>query len=650
VTANDDEQLTDGWAPDRYQLARPAAVGNLTNALEARDLDPAAARALARAAVRPDDMRRKLADPVELRVQGGTLLLVETRLWSASVLAHPANPREYGHRTYALGGTGNAGDVLLEPDSMPDGRPELLLGVDSPVNLVTRLADAEARLVRSNPLVDDLRVEGVLQPLTVVALTVEHADETAPVTFLIAADGSSRISSVHEILGYSSADLVYTFAADDRRFRTSISSLARLSQGSAWENLSDSERARLRVLTVPARVVVGFRSDSRTDLRFHTAIRNFIGLTHIRPPKAYGRSVEAEAKADAVLDALVQPLRTRPALLTSRRKQWFAATATSDAVARWGLPQHPDIRAADIVRAILAGGLTTSLRVNNGIRSLTGQQKPKREDRVDIAVELILRPLRGRQEDALSFVRSRRAVLQRAYRLPEISDLPAERQLEGMPGSALTLKELRNHALEEVADGFGNSGRLAPAQTELAVKAAYYMAVAEPMALQREIFGGEGKDDDRSPAVVMRAMLSGRRGVLQSYAVVEAGRNGQPLLRTDDDGRIVQVGGDSHVLTDPWIRQTYNGEVQREVDVGLQAANRSWAVIDTTVSNLKRAVDAMNSIPTHEGGVSIVSRDGWDSKVVREVRYRLDFLDRQLGTWGDRFDALAAEDSFDTQP
>lgn len=100
-----------------------------------------------------------------------------------------------------------------------------------------------------------------------------------------------------------------------------------------------------------------------------------------------------------------------------------------------------------------------------------------------------------------------------------------------MPDSKLALEQLREQALAEAADGYGHSGRLAPAQTELAVKAAYYMAVAEPMALQRKMFGGEDQDDDRSPAVIMRSMLSERRGVLRAYAIVKAGRNRQPLFK-----------------------------------------------------------------------------------------------------------------------
>ncbi|MGV9364973.1 hypothetical protein [Amycolatopsis sp. NPDC003731] len=635
------DYVDDGWVPDRPTLAKPAAVTNLANALGGKNLSAAAVRAFARAAARPDDMRRKLADPVELRVQGGTLVLVETRLWSASVLPHPANPREYGHRTYALGGDAGVGDVLLEPAAMPDGNAELVLDVATPDDLVARLGDAEARLSRANPLVEDLRVEGVLQPLTVVALTAHHLDGAAPATFLIAADGSSRISSVHQILRYSIADLAYNLE-DNRKFRAAVNAFARSVQGRDWEDLSEAERAALRVLTVPARVVVGFRPEPRSSLPFHTAIRNFIGLTHIRPPKAYGRAVENEAKADAVLDSLSRPLRTRPATLDKREKSWLAGTASPAQIKKWGLPQDPDLRTAEIIRSILAGGAGTTRRVNDGIRSLTVEQRPKREDRVDIAVELILRPLRTSTQDDVAYIRPRRAVLQRMYRLPEIANLSGDMQLEGMPGSALTLKDLRDQALEEVAAGQGDGGRLADAQTELAIKAAYYMAVSETMALQREVFGGEDDDDDRSPAVVMRAMLSRPRGVLQAYEVIRAGRAGEPLVVVDENGARLRDDATALALTDDFVRQVYNGEVSNNAQAGAAAAARQWAVIQKNIETLKKSVRVMDSIPVYAGGPSFTEREGWQTKVVEGARRVIDIIDRKLAGWGDRFEEKSA--------
>ncbi|MDQ1071884.1 hypothetical protein [Streptomyces canus] len=626
-----------GWQPAQWPLPRVAAVDNLADALTGKSFTAGAVRVLSQAAVRPDELRRKLAEPAELRVQGGTLLIAETRLWSAAVVPHPANPREYGRRSYALGGAAANLRVLPEPTSGPGHLAELEILVESPHTLAQRLEDAQSRLARENPLGEDVAVDGVLQPLTVVPMTVRHRDGHRSAPLLIAADGSSRISAVHELLGYAPSKVAYEWSMDSRLFRRETNRWLRLVQKQGWENLSDEEQQKVRVLTVPARVVIGFRPNERTNLPFHTAVRNFIGLTHIRPPKPYGSAVENEAKADAVLDTLAQPTRSRPARISEPQKQWFAGVISHDEALDEGFSPYRDVRAAEIVRSVLGG--SAKRRVNDGIRSLTAKQKPTREDRVDIAVELVIRPYRTEMNDLVQVVRPRRAVLQRAYRLKEIEQhLTADLRLEGAEYDGLSLEQLRDEALDEVESGFGDSGELGPAQTELAVKACYYMAVADPMALQREVFGGPEHEDDRSPATVLRAMLARTRGVHQAYEIVRAGRRGEPLLEVDEKGVPNRsAAGEVRELTDTLVRHTYNGEPSTDVPqtTGHKAASLRWAEIRLKVEELTRAVAAMEAVPVDEGGRSLVQRDGWDTEQIKELRATLDRSDRKLATWAD---------------
>ncbi len=127
-----------------------------------------------------------------------------------------------------------------------------------------------------------------------------------------------------------------------------------------------------------------------------------------------------------------------------------------------GLSHELDIRAEEIVRSLLGGGIRTARRVNEGIRSLTAKQRPKREERVDVAVELILRPVRTGLSDDAKFVRPRRAVLQRAYRLPEIEELRTEVRWEEPGAGGHALEKLRDAALAEADRGLGDNGRLGP--------------------------------------------------------------------------------------------------------------------------------------------------------------------------------------------
>ncbi|MFD5420739.1 hypothetical protein ACFWJT_22275 [Streptomyces sp. NPDC127069] len=641
-----DEVLADmegegvGWQPEAYSLPRAAAVNNLATGLSGRGLSVGAVEALARAAVQPDDMRRKLADVNRLRVQGGTLHIVETRLWSASVVPHPANPREYGHRSYALGsGAASPPRVLLEPESVLGGGPELQLRVAVAADLAQRLVEAEDRLVKDNPLADDIAVEGVLQPLTVVCLTAHHTrDAIGPTPLLIAADGSSRISSVHQLLDYTPAVIAYQWGRDFRLFRREVNRWLRLAQKQGWDALSPAEQGKVRALTVPARVVVGFDPDARTGVRFHTAVRNFIGLTHIRPPKPYSSAAEDEAKGDAVLDFLAEPMRSRRARITPQEKRWYAGLTTEAEAAAEGFSPHRDVRAMEIVRGLLGGGTGTARRVNEGIRSLTAQQRPTHEERVDIAVELVLRPVRTEKSDLQSYVRPRRAILQRAFRLPEIKELSAEGPLEGASGGS-SLEDLRDAALKEASEGLGAGGGMGPAQTELAVKAAYYMATAEPMALQREGSGAARDEDGRTAGAVLRAMLSRPHGIVQAYEVVRAGRLRKPLLEVDADGAPVRTAEGTHrQLTDALLRHTYNGEVLAVATAGLPAVRMRWAVVQTSVLHLKQAVQAMEAVPTHEGGVmTVVGREGWETKGIARVRGEMDWISRRLASWADTY-------------
>ncbi|OKI00594.1 hypothetical protein A6A06_16595 [Streptomyces sp. CB02923] len=189
--------------------------------------------------------------------------------------------------------------------------------------------------------------------------------------------------------------------------------------------------------------------------------------------------------------------------------------------------------------------------------------------------------------------------------------------------------------------GFGDNGRLSIAQTELAVKAAYHMSIAEPMGLQREVFGGSGDEDDRSPAAVLRAMLSRRRGVLQAYEVVRAGRLGQKLYEVDDDGALViTADGKPRELTDALVRHTYNGEALARMTTGYKAASQCWAGVCASAENLKKSLASMQTVPDQEGGANLVDRDGWDSEEVSSLRRKLDRIDRTLADWADRYEEL----------
>ena len=521
------------WNPgDGFELARAKANDNLAAVLAQLGWSAEGAQVLARACVKPDDVRRRLAAPVELRVPGGTMLVIESLVYSHGVTTYPTNLREIGNRIYPLGmGDSPAGGAFItDPVASPDAPCELVLGVSDQNQLSERLRSSEAWLQRQNPLATDIEVEGVLQPITLIGMRIDHRNGAPSVHLLTAADGSSRTAATHKILDADSADLVYGAGSSDRMLRQQIGNVLRPLHERGWAGLTDEERRRVRAVTMPARIIIGYRQEPGRGVGFDAAVRSLIGLMHIAPPLPYGAEVERDATADAVLDALQRPYRGRPERISSTEARWFAAVMSPAERTDAGLPEYADVRAAGIVRALLYGGRRTTLRVNAGIRSITARSSPTPDERVAIAVELILRPWRtAHAGDGHRNVIARRSALQRAYGLPQIAQQADEPLLEGAVDSPCTLEELRDLALGEATEGMGRQKDqpLGPAQVELAVKAAYYLILSEPMGLRREappIRSTDEKADQRSPSVVLTTMLATTHGVRQAHAVIARGR------------------------------------------------------------------------------------------------------------------------------
>lgn len=641
----DDTEIADeavhSWRASALpQLPRPKAIENLEVALRNIGMSAEAARVIARTSARPDDMRRRLGQPAELRVPGGVMHVVETLVWSAGVVPYPNNPRELGDRVYPLGLDGDPPEdqrLLSDPDADPSRPAELALHLTSRRQLEARLRDAEVWLAEKQKLlVDAVAAEGVLQPVTLVAITARHEDETLPVGMLAAADGSSRTTATHTKLGLDVADVVYSLGVDDRGFRQVLGSVIRRTAERPWHDLDPDDQASARVLTMPARVIVGYKGDPARDVGFADAVRALVGLMHINPPMAYGSTTTNNAIADAVLDALRRPLKTRPPWLDETQRRWFAATMTPAERDDAGLPTAPDVRAAQITRMLLHGGKRTAQRVNTGIRAVTSQRNPTPEERVDICVELILRPWVSRHRGEPDLPPTpRRAALQRALRIPEIPKEPDDDLLEGFADSPWTLERLRDQALSEVDNDEVEFGH---AQVELATKAGYYMVLSEPMALQRERAGQrESEDkDNRGPGQVLRTMLQTRRGVLQAYSVVVAGRRGESLLEVGNDGHLIMRDRQPVVLTDEIVRSTYGGRERKSgaPTSGTAAVNAAWEQVVQLVDHLDAATEKMAAV-RGASGRPVIKEAGWPPNLSSGIRNRLDRLSRRLGRWED---------------
>ena len=270
---------------------------------------------------------------------------------------------------------------------------------------------------------------------------------------------------------------------------------------------------------------------------------------------------------------------------------------------------------------------------------------PTPDERVAIAVELILRPWRtAHAGDEYRNLTARRSALQRAYGLPQLAQQSDELLLEGTTDSPCTLEDLRNRALAEAEAGNGrrNDVPLGPAQVELAVKAAYYLVLAEPMGLRREAppnaQSPDGRPDQRSPSAVLTAMLATTRGVRQAYAVIANGRAGEPLWEIGESGEpAADEDNDPMVLTNERLRSTYGGSrPQPRPKTGLAAAEYRWQEFSRAMTQTEDATCELAAVPSSTGR-PYLDEEGWPENEVREMRHRLDEVDHSLHGWQDRW-------------
>ncbi len=650
------------WNPagGGLELARAKANENLSDALIGLGWSPEGAKVLARACVRPDEVRRRLSEPIELRVPGGTMLLVESTVFSHGVSAYPTNLRELGKRLYPLGIGGPAASegFITDPAADPDHACELLLEVSDQDQLSERLRSSETWLNRHNPLTEDVGVEGILQPVTLAGMRVDHRDGAPSVHLLASADGSSRATAAHKLLGADPADLVYGTGSADRLLRQEIGNVLRPFHERGWTGLTDAARRGVRAVTMPARIIIGYRQEQGRGVSFDAAVRSLIGLMHIAPPLGYGAEVERDATGDAVLDVLQQPYRGYAARITRTEARWFAALASPEECEDAGLPGQADVRAAEIIRTFIYGGRRTTLRVNAGIRSITARSSPSPDDRVAIAVELILRPWRtAHAGDEKLNLNARRSAMQRAYGLPQIPQQADDALLEGRSDSPYCLEELRDLALGESAQGMGRRKDLplGPAQTELAVKAAYYLILADPMGLRREappnVRAQDEAADQRSPSAVLTAMLATKRGVQQAYHVIERGRMGDRLWEVDEQGRAVEDDhGNRVALTDQRLRSAYGGKRPLPLPAtGMAAVEYHWQGLESAVTGVEKTVRDLASVPSATGR-SYLDEEGWPGDEIETMRGRLDTVDHQLHGWKDRWAARRDDKRDDDDP
>lgn len=505
------------------------------------DMTSEAALAFAQAVVDPSTTRRAADNPEHLPVPGGTILAVRAEVWARWVLPDPRNPRIGPARRHPASNLigrdeGSRFRPLPEPEAMPDGHPELMVQLRSQEHLAWAAHQAREYVLDHNDWRDSIKHQGVMTEVWLAATTFEHGDGTPTVTVPVTAEGSSRMTAVHDLLGLRSADVPYT--RDERKFRAHVRRLNDVITAAGDPGQVDGDTAvSIRCEKVPALLLVGFEPHRGTNADFAVAVKSLVALRHVDYPKPWGEATENEALADAV----ITELESRN-LITPGKADWLAGALTPEEAAAAGFNSDPAIRAATITRLLTDRDAPIHDAVRTAITSQSTRKKITAKLLLDIGTSLVLRSIP--EEDARKRERIRR-YLKEAYSVDLVR--------EEWPASFRTSTELGTAALAEV-----QAGAPGPSSRELAIRSAY------PLVIDGRLTGDRGtanndQPDRRKPGEVIERMRTTEQGVFQlRQALLDFG-TGRHIRQVDDSGQVV-LNRDGHdvIVRDADLRRTFS--------------------------------------------------------------------------------------------
>lgn len=519
---------------------KTAAIRRFTEVLVARGHHLEGAQAIARAVCDPAAARRQLEEPGELRVDGGVLETVQTAVWLPAVSLYPTNPRVLPAFAYPAEGRQDRRAPLRNLESSPDRKaPELLLPAMSPAEL-TGVLDAHLEFLRrTNNLSESIGNLGIREPLLLVAMrvTVSAKDATESSTdhsVLAAVDGSSRVSAAYEHLGLDPAEVIFKLAPNERLLRQRIAAVRALADRPIGA-LSDTDKAALRSLVVPATIIVGFRADDRTAT-LADAIASRLGILHVEPPHPWSNGSKFDVQLDVALRALLDAERIAPGEF-----EWLSGHLDPEQATAAGFSNQPDVRAAFLLETLGKRDTLTS----RAIRTITAHTHVSAEQRAAIVAEGALRSFRSTAGD--NAAQAARSLLAALYRMPE---LDKQWSIDTAPGRLTNHRRAQLAALKELED----LGAPGPRIRCLVVLASYWLA--RYRVVPRQTRGGQ--EDRRDITTVIGLMTTSRHGVRQLYQIVIDGRHGRQPRQIDATGELIVSAAGEHLdVDDHWLRSTW---------------------------------------------------------------------------------------------
>jgi hypothetical protein len=613
------------------RLAKATAIATLEKKLIADSVPNAVAVTISRAVVDPADARRRLERLTQIRVPGGVVFALETTVWATAAVPYVVNNREASDRHFPAGvkiGTTEAARYrpLRPPTDAPDDSAGLAIMAEESGHLVWGLERSAKFLLENNDLTESIGAQGVMQHVTLAAVEVTFANGDDPVTMLATVDGSSRINSAHAVLGLTPHQVIYAYPRNERAHRQFISDL-----------LSNLERpvatvpaetvTRLRALEIPARIFVRFEPDETAPVTFSKAVDSFVHLVHVEPPKPWDDAASLDAKADSVLNELLNDGQITPA-----KKSYFEGMLTPEEAKRIKYPTNLDQRALEIVALISKDKASVHRSVRKGILLLSKRgerigQGPKAE----IAVELALRGVRANLKK--SDAGGARETLSNVYAHGKIWG-------KDLRPSGESPEKLRDAALGECDAGCPGDACL-----QLAAQGAYWLAVQRVLREGRFFAMEKEQRDGRTPQRVLNDLMASRWGIQVLYRAIVDGRDLVPIVQVDETGtRQKGVHGKVLAADHAWLRGTVVPPADGGDAGGKGGENGGPTLPDrqllTKLGELRKAVEKLEDAHAElrdvqdASGKILVEHDGIAEETAEDLRGRLEQVRSDLGYYG----------------
>ncbi|WP_432184166.1 hypothetical protein [Streptomyces tendae] len=605
---------------DLPTLPKMGAVIRAAKAGTEAGLPPEFATALAHAAVDPSELRSLLRRPTRVNIAGGVIEAIDLDLYVPGLVPLPTNNRTMERRVYpAAGAEGHAGP-LTGPRSPSGETTTLWIEGEDVSHVQDETERAREFILANNNLRESIAARGIAMPVNVVFFELRHRDGEPSMPLLGTADGSSRITNAHYVLGLTDPQTHYHFPTDRDDYRRFIGSISEADP----DALRPAARRRLirqrNALITPARVFLRF-SPTRGGYDYARAVNAFVGMLHVDPPRPWSQTGKLEAMAEAVLDVL------RSAdVLDDPVHDYLAGLLTPEQAEDEGLPIERDEQAAFVLAALLREQHRDL--VERGIRDVTAKKSVSPGRRTDVIAELALRPTRSIATtlDAKDAERQRaermRAAYLRCARMTRYAT--AEWKVTGRSPEKLlkaALEELRADPASSHADPTRWVNRL-----ELAAIAQYHLTAWG--GLRREAMGNTGADK-RGPQQILEAMLRDEQGLRLLAQAITDGRAGTQPRRVTENGAFQRGVRDEYgswhedpagkpmPIEDEWLRYeayatgtTLPRPVTPPNETPRMKATRLKSQIGQYIEQINLDVDELANVEEAQGG-PLLDKEGW---------------------------------------